>query len=101
MTLAILLSFVLVPAVRVLRRLRVPRAPAAAGDAADAQPETRRRQTRDRVLIDRADLEALDTDALAHHRELDDIRALLADEETAHAHTRATLEALRAEHPPF
>ena len=71
------------------------------GDAADAQPETRRRQTRDRVLIDRADLEALDTDALAHQHELDDIRALLADEETAHAHTRATLEALRAQHPPF
>ena len=71
------------------------------GDAGEAPRETRRRRTRDRVLIDRADLEALDTDALAHQHELDDIRALLADEETAHAHTRATLEALRAEHPPF
>ncbi|WP_157087207.1 HNH endonuclease signature motif containing protein [Piscicoccus intestinalis] len=71
------------------------------GDAGDPQRQTRRRRTRDRVLIDRADLEALDTDALAHQRELDGIRALLADEETAHAHTRATLEALRAEHPPF
>lgn len=71
------------------------------GDAGEAPRETRRRRTRDRVLIDRADLEALDTDALAHQHELDDIRALLADEETAHAHTRATLEALRAQHPPF
>ena len=70
-------------------------------DAGNAQRQTRRRRTRDRVLIDRADLEALDTDALAHHRELDDIRALLAEEQAAHAHTRATLEALRAEHPPF